>query len=67
MRVRVSEAERATWADLAARYRFNYGMTLQERLDFPLIRADVNRWWSIGGKRETVGIPILGRSPLGTS
>jgi hypothetical protein len=66
MRVRISEAERATWADLAARYRFNYGMTLQERLDLPFIRADVNHWWSIGGQRET-RIPISGRLPLGTS
>jgi hypothetical protein len=53
MRPRVTEAERAVWADLAARYRFTYGMTLQKRLDLPLVRGDVNRWWDIGGERAS--------------
>jgi hypothetical protein len=57
MRVRppqplVPEEVRRTWDDLAARYRWLYGMTLQERLDQPLIRADVNGWWRVGGRRD---------------
>ena len=48
----VPEDVRRTWDDLAARYRWLYGMTLQERLDTPRVRADVNAWWRIGGARD---------------
>lgn len=48
----IPEDVQATWADLAARYRWVYDQTLQERLDMPLIRADVNAWWRVGGVRD---------------
>lgn len=58
---------RATWIDLAARYRFIYGMTLQERLDTPLIRADVNAWWRIGGARDPTPTHFGLQPPLDSS
>lgn len=42
--------ERAAWADLAERYHFTYGMSLQERLATQ--GADVQDWWRIGGQLE---------------
>jgi hypothetical protein len=48
----VPEAVRKTWADLAERYLFLYAMTIQQRLDDPAIRADINNWWRIGGWRD---------------
>jgi hypothetical protein len=42
--------ERAAWADLAGRYRFLYGMSLQERLATQAV--DIQDWWQIGGQLE---------------
>lgn len=52
LRSPVPDDVQAAWQGLSERYRFLYDMTLQERLDLPLIRADVNAWWRIGGKRD---------------
>jgi hypothetical protein len=49
---RVPDDVRDAWRDLAQRYRWLYDMTLQERLDQPRVRADVNGWWRVGGKRD---------------
>lgn len=38
---------RALWEDLSQRYRFLYGLTLQERL--AEMRPDVADWWWVGG------------------
>jgi hypothetical protein len=55
----VTEAEREAWANLAARYRWLYNMSLQERLALPHVHKDITRWWCIGGKRETP-LPEMG-------
>lgn len=52
--------EREAWADLAARYSWLYGASLQKRLASQ--GDDVGAWWAIGGKLDTaIRVPVAER------